>query len=625
MAKKHHININYLYFGIFLSIGIIISTLGILDVNNTSNYSKAFFLVFAYGQTILEVASFAILSLIIKKYMAKIIFNIFVAFTFVFFISHIIDLVLLKIMDMTVWDGLSIALDENLENLIEMLHTTGIPFFAWIIFGILILSLPFVGLFIYKLTDIFSQKRKIPLYHEHFIQMFLCIPLALFIWDFKASKSISPNIYDANSRALPWKITFVQPDILKTKTKLVLKKSKSEKEILDIIDKKDLKVDKKPNIYIFVIESLRNDYITFEIAPNLTKLKNENISFERSLANANGTHISWFSFFYSAYPFLWKDYQNRRWSCGSTSLYILKKMGYKINVFSAPELKYYSMKEALFGKNLYLCDTFKLFPHYYPIEACDSDKMVMQHMEKYLKNDSNVYIAFLDSTHFLYSWPKDFETKFIPISDTQTFNIYGSKDNVHLLKNRYKNSIYYIDYLIGNFLDLLKKKNLFDDSIIIVIGDHGEEFYEQGHLFHASHLSSQQTNVPIFLKFGKNKRKIPKRDIICHLDIFPSVFDYIFDKNQFKDCLKGTSIFEKNESAFVVTARYNASRAPIEFFIHDKDKKLNFRFTNKKKIFKKQHLEILSLKDAEDNEIDIFQNKKQIKTLEKALEKYFNK
>ncbi|NGX29641.1 MAG: hypothetical protein K940chlam4_00478 [Candidatus Anoxychlamydiales bacterium] len=625
MERKHLININYLYFGIFLIVGIIISTLGILEVQNTSNYSKAFFLVYAYGQTILEIATLAIFSIIIKKYLPKIVFTIFIAFTFIFFISHIIDLVLLKIMDMTIWDGVSIALDENLENFIEMLHTTGIPFFAWIIFGILIFSLPFLGIFIYKITNIFSKKRKIPLYHEHFIQIFLCVPLALFIWDFKASRSISANIYDSNSRALPWKLTFMQPDILKTEARLALKKPKNEKDILALIDKKDLNAEKKPNIFIFVIESLRNDYITSETAPNMAAFKNENVSFERSLSNANGTHKSWFSFFYSNYPFHWKDYQNRNWSSGSTGLYILKKMGYKINVFSAPELKYYSMKEALFGKDEYLLDTFKLFPHYRPVEACDSDKMVMSHMEKSLKDNSNVYIAFLDSTHFLYSWPKDFETKFKPVSEIDTFNVYASKDNIDLLKNRYKNSIYFVDFLIGKFIDTLKEKNLFDDSIIILTGDHGEEFYEEGHLFHASHLSSQQTNVPIYLKFGKNIRKIPKRDLICHMDVFPSLFDYIFDKNQFKDCLKGTSIFEKTKFPFVITARYNASRAPSEFFIHNKNKKLTLRFTKKKKIFRKQYLEILSLKDSEDNEIDISSNEESAKNLEEALKKYFNK
>ncbi|NGX49175.1 MAG: hypothetical protein K940chlam5_00771 [Candidatus Anoxychlamydiales bacterium] len=625
MRRKNHLDINYLYFGIFFIVGIIISTLGVLDVKNSSNYSKAFFLVYAYGQTIFEIATFAILSVIIKKYMPKIVFTIFIAFTFIFFISHIIDLVLLKIMDMTVWDGVSIALDENLENFIEMLHTTGIPFYAWIIFGILMLSLPFLGLFIYKITDIFSKKRNFPLYHDHIIQIFLCVPLALFIWDFKAAKSISANNYDSNSRALPWKLTFMQPDILKTKTKLALKKPKNEKDTLALINTKDLKIDKKPNIFIFVIESLRSDYITSDTAPNMTTFKNENVSFERSLSNANGTHKSWFSFFYSEYPFFWKDYQNRNWQSGSTSLYILKKMGYKINVFSAPELKYYAMREALFGKDECLLDTLKLFPHYRPVEACDSDKMVMKHMKNSLEDNSNVYIAFLDSTHFLYSWPKDFETKFTPISEIDTLNVYASKDNIDLLKNRYKNSIYFVDFLIGKFIDTLKEKNLFDDSIIILTGDHGEEFYEEGHLFHASHLSTQQTNVPIYLKFGKNIRDIPKRDVVCHMDVFPSIFDYLFDNNQFKDSLKGSSIFEENNFPIVITARYNASRAPSEFFIHNKNEKLTLRFTKKKKIFRKQYLEIISLKDSEDNEIDISQNKKSAKILEKALKKYFNK
>ncbi|NGX62920.1 MAG: hypothetical protein KR126chlam6_00322 [Candidatus Anoxychlamydiales bacterium] len=626
MDRKKYLDINYVYFGIFFVIGIIISTLSVLEIYDTSNYSRAFFLLYAYGQTILEVGIFAISAFLIKKYLPKIVFNIFIAFCFVFFISHIIDLVVLKIMDMTFWEGLDIALDESLENFIEMLHTTGIPFFAWIIFGILGLILPFFGLFIYKITDKLSKRKKIPLYREHFIQIFLCTPLALFIWDFKASSTIAPTIYDAYTRTLPWKITFVQPNILKTDNIVHLKKQDAnEKQILATIDKKDLKIDKKPNIYIFVIESLRSDYITETTAPNITEFKKNNVSFKRALSNANNSHNSWFAFFYSNYTYFWKHYQDMNWQAGATSLYILKKLGYDINVFAAPELKYYSMKDALFGKDQNLCSMFKLYPHYYPTEACDSDIKVMNKMTKALKEDHNTYIAFLDSTHFLYSWPKDFETKFKPIVDIESLHTYASKDSIELIKNRYKNSIYFVDSLLGEFFKTLKEKNLYDDAIIIITGDHGEEFYEEGHLFHASNLSTQQTNVPLYFKFGKNERPVFDRDLVCHMDVFPSILDYLLAKNQLEDVLFGESVFEKSKFPFVISTRYNGSRAPFEFFIHDKDKKITFRFKNRKDIFQKQHLEILSLKDADDKPIEITSKQKTLKSFEKALDKFFER
>lgn len=625
MDKKRPLEINYVFFLICLFFSLIFVSFTVIDIENISLYPRAFFLIYSYGQVILEVVGIAILSWIVKRFLPKKIFLLFMGFCFFFFIRHMIDFLILKIMDMTIWDGLDIALDENIENFIEMLHTTGIPFFAWIIFAILGFLVPFLGAFIYKLTDTLSQKKILKIYPEHFIQAFFCLPLALVIWDMKAAKSITPNTYAIYQRALPWKVTFYQPKTLSTEASLTLKKPKKQEELKLLIDNKNLQVKNKPNIFIFIIESLREDYITAEIAPNIYKFKKENISFKHSLSNANATHHSWFSLFYSSFPYNWKIFKDASNRMGSTALNILKKMDYDINVYSAPELKYYAMGEVLFGKNQHLAASFNIYPHYHPVEACDSDKNVFENMKKELKEDKNVYIGFLDSTHFLYSWPKDFKIKFKPAAEIESFKAYTSKDNISLIKNRYKNSILFVDSLLNDFFNTLKEKNLYDDSIIVILGDHGEEFYEQGHLFHASHLSAQQTTVPIYLKLGKNIRKVSsKKNMICHMDVFPSIFDYIFEKNVFDDVFEGESVFTKDSFPFVITTRYNASRAPKEFFIHKGDKKVTFRFKNKKEIFKKQHLEIVSIKDLNDEEL-ILSSEEDLKPFEKALDRLFIK
>lgn len=622
MNTKNYIKVNYTFFGIFLLIGLIFGTLNVLTIKDAPLHTRTFFLIYAYCQSILCVCTIALMTAALKKILPKIFFYLFVGLSFIFFLIPVIDFAVFKIVDITFWEGLDFALDENLENFIEMLHTTGIPLFVWIIIGIIALFLPIIGALLYKLCDKISNIKKLPLHKEHFIQLFFCIPLAIFIWDFKAAPTINPDLYDEFTRTLPWKFTFVQPKTWIVESPLELKKPKSEKEILTTIENLDLKVEKKPNIYIFVIESLRNDFITEDIAPTLYKFKKDNINFERSLSNANATHQSWFSLFYSNFPYLWKYYKDTNWQSGATSLYILKKMGYDINVYSAPELKYYCMKEILFGENLNLTKSFKLFPHYHPKEACDSDIEAINEVEKNLKADKNIYITFFDSTHFLYSWPKNFKTKFTPYADADCF---PSVDNVELIKNRYKNAINFTDSLINSFFIKLKEKNLWDDSIIIIVGDHGEEFYEQGNLFHASRLSAEQTNVPIYLKLGKNIRKIPERKLICHMDVFPSIFDYIFGKNNFEEILNGESIFLESKFPFVITTRYNASRSPYEFFIHSENEKLTMRFKKKKQIFQNQHVQILSFKDKDDKNINVSSKKEVLKSFQKAFDRIFKK
>ncbi len=604
MQDKSKLHINYLYFGLYFVICYIFSFFSVYQIKNTSNYTSSFFMIYSFGQLAIEVVGFALLSLLIKKYFHKSIFNLFIGLTFLMFLSHIVDFFLLRILDMTIWDGIELALDENLENFFEMLHCTGISYKIWALLGLIILTLPFIGVFVYKLLYKVISKNSFVLHHEHLLQVLFSIPLTLFIWDFRVSSTINPDIYASYQRLLPWKLTFVQPKTMTIDTIVKLKKPRDEKETISLIDQKNLNPKNTPNIYLFIIESLREDFISQEITPTIERFKSENINFETSFANANGTHQSWFSIFYSSFPYNWKYGLENNWEKGSIALNILKKIGYKINVYSAPELKYYNMKEILFGKDLHLADKFKLFPHYPPVEACDADKQAIDELKNDIKeNEKNINIIFFDSTHFIYSWPKNQPLKFYPISEEISYlTTYPSKYEIEFIKNRYKNAVYYIDTLIDDFISYLKKNNLYNNSIIIITGDHGEEFYEEGHLYHGSHLSKMQTTVPIYYKLGDNQREVNKaKKLTCHMDIFPSIFDYIFGENLFKDVLDGDSIFDYPKWPFVVTTRYNASRYPWEFFIHNGNEKMILRFKNKNNIYAPQHIQIISLQDNEDN------------------------
>ncbi|NGX56549.1 MAG: hypothetical protein K1060chlam5_00792 [Candidatus Anoxychlamydiales bacterium] len=625
--KDKKIHINFIYFGFFFIILAIITTINVLYIKSPFKYPKAFFMIYSYGQIVLEIFSLIFLSYFIKKYLSKIILNIFIAFTFILFIIHIVDCIMLNLMDMTMWYGLSIALDETFENFIEMLHLTGLPYFVWMIFGVLALCLPFIGIYIFRKTERVSLKyEKIFLHHDHALTFLFCIPLALLIYDATSSYSINSSIYAAYRKVLPFKTTFMQYNFMNIDTLICLKKPESEDTVFKRINKKITKPVNTPNIYMFIIESLREDFITEEISPNIYKFRKENISFERAISNANCTQKAWFAIFYSKFSFFWKYIQDN-YTSGATPLNILKNIGYKLHAYSAAELKYYKMIDVLFGKNAKILDTLELHPHYLPMEAFESDQIVFDKLKNnILESKSNMHIAFLDSTHFLYSWPKKKFTKFKPIIDDISLEyIQNEKIDMNLVKNRYKNSIYYVDMLIGDFINHLKNENIYDDSIIVILGDHGEEFFEGGNLFHASQLSSMQTKIPLYMKLGDNKRKRSDKKMISQIDIFPSILDYVFGNNLFKDIFLGDSIFDKHYWPYVVSARYNASRAPFEFFIHNGEEKLLLRFKNRNDIFKKQHLEIISLKDKDDNLIYNPNKKNLIKPFEKAINQIFEK
>jgi len=71
---------------------------------------------------------------------------------------------------------------------------------------------------------------------------------------------------------------------------------------------------------------------------------------------------------------------------------------------------------------------------------------------------------------------------------------------------RYLAEIRDFDAQIGSFFDFLKEAGLYEDSLILVVSDHGEEFLEHGDLYHGQNLYEESLRVPGFLKLPGNER-----------------------------------------------------------------------------------------------------------------------
>ncbi len=90
----------------------------------------------------------------------------------------------------------------------------------------------------------------------------------------------------------------------------------------------------------------------------------------------------------------------------------------------------------------------------------------------------------------------------------------------------YDQEILFTDHHIGRLLADLKERGLYDDSIIVLTGDHGEGFGEHGVDFHGYHLYAAQTKVPLLIKIPG----IEPRHVITaagHVDILPTLANLV--------------------------------------------------------------------------------------------------
>ncbi|HSE66198.1 MAG TPA: sulfatase, partial [Gemmatimonadales bacterium] len=66
-------------------------------------------------------------------------------------------------------------------------------------------------------------------------------------------------------------------------------------------------------------------------------------------------------------------------------------------------------------------------------------------------------------------------------------------------RDRYDESLFYLDHQIGALLDSLATRHLMEHTIVIVTGDHGESFGEHGTVHHGATLYVEQIRVPLIL------------------------------------------------------------------------------------------------------------------------------
>lgn len=93
-----------------------------------------------------------------------------------------------------------------------------------------------------------------------------------------------------------------------------------------------------------------------------------------------------------------------------------------------------------------------------------------------------------------------------------------------LMRKLYDGEITYWDEHFGQLVAELKRRGLYDDTMIIITSDHGEEFGEHGGFWHGTTLYDEQLHIPLYVKYPGNERAGTRTSHWVQLiDIMPSI------------------------------------------------------------------------------------------------------
>ena len=343
------------------------------------------------------------------------------------------------------------------------------------------------------------------------------------------------------------------------------------------------------NIVFLVFESLRSDMKTPEIMPNLSRLSREWISSDQHFSNSNCTGNGTFGILTGMTPFYW--YPSYKKEFQPTALTILDHLGYNIDVYTTTALGYADMDKHIFTDavdHVYEYTGYGGGLGHPMVKRSDLYKwdeiMVDEFLTNFKNNNSSTptmsYLWFY-STHFNYYFPESFG-KFKPYIDRH-YQIYEPElqKESHLVFNRYKNSAFYADHLIGKITDEIKKSSQSDNTIIVILGDHGEEFNEFGRFAHSYSFKNVQSSTPFVMVLPGYTTS--KYKITSHADIMPSIMDYMGVSIPNDQLFSGKSLLQyKEDLDFAIVQECEIKNRPKKFLIANPNWKLEFTLSKGK-------------------------------------------
>lgn len=291
------------------------------------------------------------------------------------------------------------------------------------------------------------------------------------------------------------------------------------------------------NIVIIAIDSWNYNSLSEEVMPNVSSFAARSTVYENHLSSSNGTRGGVFGLFFGVSSYYWTDFD----VSGVSPLIVdeLLKNHYEIKTFSSATLQNPNFAKLLFYKvpdinvNTQGATVFS--------RDCQLTKDFVSFLDS---NDTKTkpFFSFLfyDLAHS-FEYPKEKKRKFNPSWDFADYMKLNNDMDPMPFWNLYLNCVNQVDSLIGNVIDKLEEKGLLENSIVVITGDHGQEFNEnhKNYWGHGSNYTYPQIHVPFVIhRPGRAPEKYAYRT--THYDVAPTLMrEAMGVKNDPKDYSMG--------------------------------------------------------------------------------------
>ena len=292
---------------------------------------------------------------------------------------------------------------------------------------------------------------------------------------------------------------------------------------------------KKPyNIVWLAAESWRADTLNPEIMPATDAFANSALRFNDNYSGGNGTRNGVFSMFMGIPGNYWFPFIKAR--RGAAIIDVLQQQHYQMNFYTSAKFSYPEFDQTIFAQVppelLHSRDTGG--------QGWERDRANVHDLLNFIdkRDPAKPFFTFMffESPHARYYFPPEsvIKTPYRDDINYATLNKEDLRNEIVPIKNRYLNAVHHLDSQFARVFSYLKEKNLLDSTIVILLGDHGEEFMEHGYWGHNSTFVNEQIRTPLVIWMPGHAPKIIS-NMSSHMDIVPTLMPLLGVKNPMSD------------------------------------------------------------------------------------------
>jgi arylsulfatase A-like enzyme len=307
-----------------------------------------------------------------------------------------------------------------------------------------------------------------------------------------------------------------------------------------------------PNVIILLVDCLRADHLSSygysrNTTPNIDRFSKDSVLFTQAISQATFTKMSIASLFTSLYPYQHGVYRGAGDSVNAQTGDVTTDVLGEEETTLAEVLSQNGFMTVGWVSVRHLVSYLGFaqgFIDYHEGGYRNKIKNINKEFTEWAKrigrkHEFFAYIHYID-LHSPYKPKPPYDTLYL--SD-------GGKDEgkskrerrAYIQRALYDGQLTYIDSQIGVLLDELKKTGLYDNTLIVLTGDHGDAFGEHGFFTHSRAPYEELIRVPLIVKFPKSMYagRVVKNQVRL-IDVMPTILDFLKIKTDVK--LSGFSL-----------------------------------------------------------------------------------